>query len=794
MKRKLKSLIRRLAFYTITLIVVGIAAGYVALRSSLPTIDGEIHVTGTSGEIEILREANGVPHIYAGSRADAYFGLGFVHAQDRLWQIEARRRLGAGRLSEILGPSTLGIDRFFRTLGLYRAAEQGFSNLNRDTQAAYEAYARGVNAYLETRSGMLPPEFVILQAPPPEPWKPADSLVVLKLMALDLSGNWRDELLRARLASSLSPEQISALWPPYPGDDPVVLPQFRLSGFEGLDELWRATPTGPTADVGSNNWVIAGDRSKTGLPLLANDPHLSLSAPGPLYLAHLSAPGLDVVGATLPGAPGVVLGRNQRIAWGFTNTNPDSQDLFIETIDPDDATRYITPDGSQPFDIRNEIIAIKGETSATINVRSTRHGPVLSDLSQFKNPESPDEVIALAWTALRDDDLTPQAGLALARAANWQEFITALDDFHGPQQNMVYADRDGNIGFFAPGRVPIRRQGDGWTPVPGADGAYDWDGFIPYDALPKSFNPPSGFIVTANNKIIPDDYPYFITRDWAAAYRARRITALLKGRQHDRESFRAIQTDQLSLMAREMLPYLLRAEPTDAAALEVQSLMSGWDGEMAGDRPEPLIFSAWYRELTVLVYGDELGPLFASAWKQRPLFMKTVMNGRESEWCDDIATQKKETCTERSTLALERAVAGLSLIYGSKTSRWRWDDAHVAEHAHRIFQDQKPFSWFFNIETNNGGDSYTINAAGFRFNQALRPFAQNHGPALRAIYDLSDLDQSLFITSTGQSGNPLSPHYDDFVERWRDHRPFVIPTDRDAVEALQTDRLVLVPR
>ena len=797
-KSRFKKLFRRIVATVFYMLLAGLAAGYLVLRTSLPVIDGEIAVTGLDAEIEILREANGVPHIYAATETDSYFGLGFVHAQDRLWQIESLRRLGAGRLSEVLGPASLDIDRFFRTLGIYRVAARGFAGLDGGTQAAYRAYARGVNAYLESRGGVLPPEFLILGAPPPEPWTPADSLVILKLMAWDLSGNWRDELLRARLAEQLTAEQIADLWPPYPGDGPVALPQLRLSGFDelgDLDELWRRTPGGPSADVGSNNWVVSGDRSETGLPLLANDPHLGLGAPGPFYLAHLSAPGFDVVGATLPGAPGVVLGRNRRIAWGFTNTKPDTQDLFIETLDPNDPSRYLAPGGSRAFAVRSETISVKGEDDVVIRLRSSRHGPVLSDLQILGNQaEAPGEVMALAWTALREDDLTPQAGLALARAGNWREFIAALEDFHGPQQNMVYADRDGNIGFFAPARVPLRRKGDGWLPVPGSSGEYDWDGFIPFNALPMALNPPAGYIVTANNKIIPDDYPYFITRDWTPPYRAARITELITGRKHDRESFRAIQADQLSLMAREMLPYLLAAEPDSDTAIAVQSLIGDWDGEMAGERPEPLIFSAWYREFTHLVYGDELGPVFAAAWGQRPLFMRAVLAGRTGEWCDDITTDERESCTDRSTLALERSVAGLSLIYGTRFSNWRWDDAHVAELGHDIFQDQVPFSWWFDLSIGNGGGRYTVNAAGFHFSTQTRPFVQDHGPAMRAIYDLADPDRSLFIANTGQSGNPLSPHYGDFVERWRDHRPFTIPMERAAVEAARSDRLLLVPR
>ena len=394
-KSRLKKLFRRIVATAFYMLLAGLAVGYLVLRTSLPVIDGEISVTSLDAEIEILREANGVPHIYAATETDSYFGLGFVHAQDRLWQIESLRRLGAGRLSEVLGPASLDIDRFFRTLGIYRVAARGFAALDGGTQAAYRAYARGVNAYLESRGGVLPPEFLILGAPPPEPWTPADSLVILKLMAWDLSGNWRDELLRARLAERLTAEQIADLWPPYPGDGPVALPQLRLSGFDelgDLDELWRRTPSGPTADIGSNNWVVSGDRSETGLPLLANDPHLGLGVPGPFYLAHLVAPGLDVVGATLPGAPGVVLGHNQRIAWGFTNTRPDTQDLYIETLDPNDPTRYLAPDGSRAFETRSETIAVKGEAGVEVASHLVRGAPT-SEITDRANAMGCDLIV-----------------------------------------------------------------------------------------------------------------------------------------------------------------------------------------------------------------------------------------------------------------------------------------------------------------------------------------------------------------------------------------------------------------
>ncbi|MCH9020507.1 MAG: penicillin acylase family protein, partial [Proteobacteria bacterium] len=559
--------------------------------------------------------------------------------------------------------------------------------------------------------------------------------------------------------------------------------------------LFEPLPPVGRPGLGSNNWVVAGDRSETGKPLLANDPHLGLGAPATFYLAHLNAPGLNVVGATLPGMPGVLLGRNDRIAWGFTNTGPDTQDLFIERVDANDAGRYLAPGGSRPFTVRREVIAVAGADEVALDVRESRHGPVISDLAPgAAEPFGGDAVLALAWTALRGDDLTPRAALAIGQAGDWAEFVAALRDFHGPQQNIIYADVDGNIGLLAPARLPIRKAGDGWVPAPGSSGAFDWSGFVPFDELPRALNPPSGRIVTANNRIVADDYPHFITRDWAPPYRARRITGLLEGRRHTLESFRAIQADTTSLMARAMTPHLLRAEPETAAARAAQALLADWRGDMARDRPEPLIFSAWYRALTRLVYADELGPLFDAAWGLRPLFMRSVLDGDQAAWCDDTTTQAVENCPEMTARALDSGVAELAARYGDDPAAWRWGDAHPAVLAHRVFRGRPLLGALFGISIANGGDPFTVNAAGYALRDPDRPFAQNHGPVFRAIYDLADLERSLFVLTTGQSGNPLSRHYRDFVERWRDHRPFTIPTRRIVVEAAAEARLDLVPR
>jgi penicillin amidase len=787
-------------------LVIAAAAGYVWLRQSLPQMSGTLAVPGLAAAVEVIRDGNDVPHIYAKSVADAHFALGYVHAQDRLWQMEMNRRVAAARLSEIFGAATLDTDRFLRTLGVYRAAEATIPNLDAETRAALTAYAAGVNAFLSTRSGPLPPEFLALGVVP-EPWKPADSVAWLKMMAWDLGGNWSTEILRLRLAQRLDSRQIAEFLPPYPGDAPLPV--------RDLAELYRglapaaativaiAPPSLPEG-AGSNNWVIAGSRSASGKPLLANDPHLGLNVPAIWYFAHLSAPGLNAIGATLPGSPMLVLGRNDRIAWGFTNTGPDVQDLYIERIDERDPARYATPDGTQAFTVRTETIRVKGAPDETLVVRSTRHGPVISDVSRVAGAATPKGyAIAMQWTTLRDDDLTVEAGVMLPRASNWNEFLAGARHFHSPQQNMVYADVDGNVGFVAAGRVPIRRADNdlfGMAPAPGWDARYDWQGFIPFGDLPRAFNPASGKVVTANDKITPPGYPYFITSDWFAPYRSKRISELIDAQPlHSRDSFARVQADDRSELARDLLPIMLRAAPREGAAADLAAMLAHWDGSMDAGRPEPLIFGAWYRELTRRIYADELGPeLFKDYWDQRAVFMTNVLSHPDdgegvSRWCDDVNTPRRESCADEIAAALEDASVYLRAHYGADPKQWRWGTPHFSFSRHQPFTKNALLGPLFDLKQPSDGDSYTVNVGRYRIADEAYPFASVHGASLRAIYDLADPDRSVFIHSTGQSGNRLSPWYDAFALRWA-HGEYVPMTTRRS-EVLQgaIGTLVLVP-
>jgi len=750
------------------------AAGYAWLRQSLPQLDGTVIVSGLKAPVSIVRDRYGVPHIYARSVADAYFGLGFVHAQDRLWQMEMNRRIASGRLSEALGPAALNADKFLRTLGVRRVAEASLKYLNAQTRSQLDAYAAGVNAFLAQRSGPLPPEF-LLTGVKPEPWQSADSVAWIKMMAWDLGGNWRKELLRMRLAKKLSVAQINEFLPPYPGDAPLAIADYaalyRQLGQLNAGKLAALALPGLTEDGASNNWVVSGKRTASGKPLLANDPHLGLSAPAIWYFAHLSAPGFDVMGATLPGVPAVVLGRNQHIAWGFTNTGPDVQDLYIERIDG--KGRVLAPQGWQKLTTRREVIKVKGHADVTITVRASRHGPLISDVFKPAADALPQHfALAFEWTALRDDDVTMEAAGKLATARNWSEFLAAARDFDSPEQNMVYADTEGNIGFIAPGRVPLRKPDNdlkGQAPAPGWEAKYDWDGFIPFDALPRSYNPASGSIVTANNKIVPDDYPYYITSEWVPPYRADRIKQLLNATpKHTLQSFERIQADTVSLQVRQILPLLLKTKTADPEAQQVLQLLGRWDANMSAPGAEPLIVSAWLRELGRLIYADELGDLFNGAWEHRARFMYNVLADKNGEghWCDNVNTPAKETCAQLLPKALDLALADLKRRYGEDRSQWHWGDAHYALSEHRPFGHQPLLAKFFDIRVPSPGDTYTIDVGRNRLADEAAPFANRHAPSLRAIYDLSDLDKSVYMQSTGQSGNLLSPLYRNFAVPW----------------------------
>jgi len=806
-------LIRR-TLLALLLLLILLAAAFWAYRVALlPQVNGTLKVPGLAAPVDIVRDREGVPHIFAHSEDDAHFALGFVHAQDRLWQMEMNRRIHSGRLAEILGPSALPTDKFLRTLGVRKNAEEQFKHYDAATQRALQRYADGVNAYLAVRRGPLPIEFLLTGAPAPEPWTPVDSVGWSTMMAWDLSGNWSNELMRMRLAQRLTKKQIDEFLPPYPGNagkadaplptvDYTALYKTLKGTVDQLVAAARTAPPGFVSGMGSNNWVVSGVRSETGKPLLANDPHLDLAAPSLWYLAQMSAPGFDTIGATLPGLPFVVLGRTDRVAWGFTNTGPDTQDLYIEQVR---GNQVRTPNGWRPLNIRTEVIKVKGRADVTLIVRTSRHGPLITDVSAAAKDAitqlGGDQFeIAFEWAALRPDDLTVQAAAKLNRVHNWAEFVAAMRDFDSPEQNMVYADVDGNIGFIAPGRVPVRRADNdlmGQAPAPGWEARYDWIGFIPFASLPRIYNPSSGEILSANEKIVPDDYRPFLTAEWEPPYRARRIEELLHSRPlHTLASFAAIQADQRSLAATDILPLLLQTTPSSPAARQALSRLARWDGVMSSDRIEPSIYEAWMRELSRLIYADELGPdLFADYWAQRQVFLVNVLRNVDGQgrWCDDVNTPEVETCETMKARSLDLALADLRRRAGPDMSQWKWGLLHIARSAHRPFSHVPVLNRIFDLRIATGGDLYTIDVGRNNLRDPGEPFANTHAPSLRALYDLSDLDKSEFIQSTGESGNRFSDLYSNFEKRWADVRYIPMQTRRSSVEEGAMGVLTLTP-
>jgi penicillin amidase len=750
----------------VVLILLLVAGSYVALWSSLPTTNGRVAVAGLQGEVTITRDADGVPTITAGNDEDVAFGLGFVHAQDRLFQMELQRRYGAGRLAELFGETAVSIDTQMRVLGLYRATEAAFPLLSPAVQKGVEAYGAGVNAYVATHWGLLPPEFLLLHFKP-EPWKPADTLVWGKLMDFQLGGNYRGELLRARMAQTVSSEDLDFLYPEYPKDVPRTLAELApLYRRLPLARLYAALPETLGPHFASNNWVVDGAHSASGKPLLANDPHLGFSTPGFWYLARLKTPEHDIAGGTVAGTPLVIVGHNERIAWGFTTTTADIEDLFIEKLDPANPEHYMVADGSVPFRTRQETITVRDGKPVNLTVRATRHGPVVTDMLP---PGTIDRgyVLALQTTFLDDDDRSAEALWDIDRATDWTSFRDGLKNLIGPPQNIVYADTAGTIGFIAAGRIPVRKKGEGWLPAPGWNTNYDWTGYIPFDELPQGTNPPSGHFVSANNKIVPDNYPYFISRDWDLPYRSERIEELLTANpKQSPEASATIQADTLSLMARRLVPLMTKIVPSSDLAREAVQRLQAWDFDMDADKVEPLLFTGWLRAFSRAILFARLGTSAADYWDLRPLVMEAVLTERQ-DWCADPKNPGRETCDTRLTEALDTALDELRRTYGNEMAQWQWGRAHIAYFPNAVLERVPLLRDWLRVTIPTPGGYDTVNRGPSSIRDDEHPYEQRFGAGLRIVTDMAAPEQSRMIIAPGQSGNPLSSHYADLLSRWR---------------------------
>jgi penicillin amidase len=794
-------------------LIVALAAAGTALvfERAMPDYSGAASLPGLSAEARVYRDRWGVPHIFAASRNDAARALGYVHASERLFQMETQRRAGQGRLAEIAGEDMLAIDTFIRTLGLYRLAQSSFAALSPGAQGHLQAYAEGVNAWLAAHKTSMPPELLLMGDAAPEPWTPADTIVWGKLMALKLSFNFKLEVLRARLAGHLPASRIEALFPDTPG--PVTIEPHRGPASEAGQSGKRASvpagqpavaqlgaaPSAPAPGASflssfqngaSNEWVVGGQHTASGKPILANDPHLEFEAPIMWYLARIVTPEMTIKGATAPGVPGVLLGQNDAIAWGFTTTDSDVQDIFIETLDPKDGNRYLTPEGSAEFETRRETIRVKGAPDAVLTVRATRHGPVLSGIDpDLRNIAGVGKVAALAFTSLGAADTTSEALQRLNRARDADEVVEALKTYQGPPQNIVYAGRDGHIGFINPGLLPIRKSGDGRLPADGASGAFDWVAMAPFERLPRLRDPEAGFIFNANNAVVPPGFSPSLGFDWQPPYRARRIQALLdEGGRHTLDASARMQADRLSLAAKDLLPALLAVNAETPRAKEALTLLKTWDAAMDKDRPEPLIFEAWLYAMRRLLLAEkagdplnEKGPSAAS--------IAAVLQDYAAEWCgtDDA------DCAGVKAKALDQALEMLTKRQGGDMKAWRWGRENVATFRHNFYSHIPLLDRLSEIRMESSGDVYTLDCGGGNGRDRNNPFARTHGPGYRGIYDLGDPDASRFMIATGQSGHIFSRHYADLAPLWGEGRSITLAGSEDDLKRQGAEMLTLTP-
>jgi penicillin amidase len=744
---------RRVLRVSLALIVVAIGVLAWRLFATLPHTSGTLAMPGLQAPVTVARDDHGIPTISAANSHDAYAALGFVHAQDRFWQMETQRRAGAGRLSEVVGPEGLPVDRMARVLGLYRLAEASLSHLRPEVREALQAYADGVNAWLA--DAVLPPEALVLRHRP-EPWRLADTLVWGRIMALQLAGNWSDELELQQVLQRLPADKARMLWLSEPADG---LTTVSLDASRARAML-AAIPPLFRFHLASNVWAVAGSRSVSGKPILANDPHLEFSAPILWYLATVQAPGLYVSGATIPGVPFHMIGHNRRVAWGITTTHADMMDLFIEREAGDG--RYETPTGPQPYETRQETILVRGSEPVVLTVRTSRHGPIVSDLI---DPQG--QILALASATLLPDDTTVQAFHDLNRAADWPEFREALRGFHAPMLNIAVADTAGRIGFMAAGRIPIRRAGDGTIPHTGWQGAFDWIGWVAFDDLPTVTDPPSGTIVNANNRVAPSGYPHLIAAQWEEPFRAQRILEMLeRPGPHDAAVSQAMQHDEVTPLAAAFRPVLEGLSPEGEAARAARDRLLAWDGRMARDLAEPLIFDTWLRQLQQELIGDDLGDLAQTFDQPRPYFLLAALRG-EGGWCEDRRTEDAESCRELAGRAFADTVEELVQRLGDDPDRWRWGQVHRARFDNAVLGRLPLVGQWASLSISSDGGDFTVNR-GTVGGDDDDPWAHVHGAGLRAVYDLAQPDASRFILATGQSGNPLSSHYADQLEPWRD--------------------------
>lgn len=834
----------------VLVLVAAFIGGVVLVRHSFPQTTGTIDVPGLEHKVQVLRDGHGIPQVYAGSTRDLFYAQGFVQAQDQFFEMDVRRHTTAGRLSELFGSATLETDKYIRTMGWRRVAEQELSRLSPETQAYLQAYSDGVNAYIHSHTPEeMSLEYSVLNLTgldyKVEDWTPADSVSWLKAMAWDLRGNMDDEVARARMSARRTPAEIAQLYPPYPyarhrpivDQGAVVDKVFEQNASSGgtrkpsrppldaaalrtlsqVDRGLKGIPplVGRGDGIGSNAWAVDGDHSTTGKPILANDPHLGVSLPGVWYQMGLhcttvddSCP-FDVAGFTFAGMPGVVIGHNQQIAWGFTNLGPDVTDLYLEQVE---GKTYLYAGKQRPLQMRDEEIKVRGRSKPfRFTVRSTKHGPLLSDVSSElstvganapNGSGAPDRgngyAVALQWTALTPSR-TMDAVFELDRATDWQGFRRAASDFAVPAQNMVYADRAGNIGYQAPGQIPIRKSGNtgdypalGWLP------ADDWTGkYVPFAALPNVLNPSDGFVATANQAVTRRGYPYYLGDSWDAGYRSQRIVDLLQTKPRVSPADMArIQLDTRNDFAPTLVPYLLRVfMPSDYLA-GGQRLLQGWNYHETPGSAAAAYYNAVWRNLLVLTFHDELSqavwPDGGDRWFE---VMRRLLAQPESPWWDDVNTDGViEDRDDILAQAMADARDELVRRQARRAVDWTWGHQHRLnlENSTLGQSDNPLVRWLFNRGGYQvGGGSSIVDATAW--DASSDSYDVTEAPSMRMVVSLADLDGSRWINLTGASGHAFNSHYTDQTDLWADGRTLAWPFTRKAVDAATDDRLTLAP-
>lgn len=799
MMKRLRIWLVRLGSLLLVLAVLLGVIGTVFVRRSWPETSGTLQIAGLENRVEILRDQWGVPNIYAQNDHDLFFAQGYSHAQDRLWQMELIRHLASGTLSEVVGADTLELDRYMRTLGLRRIAEQSWSKLDEDSRKFLEIYAAGVNAYIESHRDRLPVEYTILGLSP-EPWTPVDSMVVGNILALNMGLNREEELLRAEVVAKVGEQSAQQLFQP-DGNMPSIVPA-GIQNFDGLRnapvdlsmvKTWLADPF---LGWGSNNWVVHGNRTGTGSPLLANDTHLGLQMPSVWYENGLHGGRFDSTGFTVPGVPLVVFGHNQYLAWGGTNLDPDVQDFYIEKLDDrKKPTQYEFMGKWLDLQAIPETIKVKGGQPVDFSVYLTRHGPIMNLETANEEP------MALRWN-LYEDSRVFNAIIQVNLAKDWKDFHAALRDWDTLSQNFVYADLEGNIGYQAAGKIPIRNaQHSGKEPIPGWSGEYEWQGYIPYEKLPSFLNPPAGFIATANNKVGPDDYPYQLSYQYFPGYRALRINQLLSATEKATPAdMRTIQADTYSLAAEALRPYLVTAaQPQTELESKALDEMKAWDLYLETDRVGASIYEAWYMFLIQDTVNDELGNGLGG-WYQQDIrtnepTMVEWMKDPHTVWFDDVTTSaQKETRDDIIRRSFGEAVKWLSDHYGGDPQQWQWGRIHTTT----FINDPLGRSGIPVLESlvNAGpiaspGDMSTVNQAWYGWPD--QPFGVFHGTSQRMIIDLSNWDLMLAVNSTGQSGHLFHPNSKDQISMWQKVEYHPVPFTRAAVEKSAQAILTLIP-